>query len=105
MFYRLHCWWTSQVFYTHIVVTCVLGVPQLKGIMLDYMRQLMKAMPDKCKMQSYSYGSPGTNSLPCLSDHKFGVLTYRVHLYSLVKNLGVTLDSDVSMSQHITNMY
>ncbi|KAL8601614.1 hypothetical protein ACOMHN_003880 [Nucella lapillus] len=31
----------------------------LKGIMVDYMRQLMKAMPDKCKMQSYSYGSAG----------------------------------------------
>ena len=86
-------------------MTCVLGVPQLKGIMLDYMRQLMKAMPDKCKMQSYSYGSPGTNSLPCLSDHKSCVLTYCVHLYSLFKNLGVTLDSDLSMSQHITNMY
>ncbi|XP_076441680.1 cytoplasmic FMR1-interacting protein 2-like [Babylonia areolata] len=31
----------------------------LKGIMVDYMRQLMKAMPDKCKMQMYSYGSAG----------------------------------------------
>lgn len=31
----------------------------VKGILLDYMKQLMKAMPDKCKMQKYEYGSPG----------------------------------------------
>ncbi|KAK7103491.1 cytoplasmic FMR1-interacting protein 1 homolog [Littorina saxatilis] len=31
----------------------------LKGIMLDYMKQLMKVMPEKCKLQSYSYSSPG----------------------------------------------
>nr|KAG5711988.1 hypothetical protein BaRGS_026429 [Batillaria attramentaria] len=31
----------------------------VSGIMLDYMRQLMKAMPDKCRMHKYEYGSPG----------------------------------------------
>lgn len=46
---------------TAVVIEEVLKSNQmfLKGILLDYMRQLMKVMPPKCKMQSYSYGSPG----------------------------------------------
>lgn len=31
----------------------------VNGILLDYMKQLMKAMPEKCKMQKYEYTSPG----------------------------------------------
>ncbi|XP_025103789.1 cytoplasmic FMR1-interacting protein 2-like isoform X2 [Pomacea canaliculata] len=31
----------------------------VSGELLPYMKLLMKAMPEKCKMQSYEYGSPG----------------------------------------------
>ena len=38
----------------------MLFVGQLKGTTLEYMKTLMKVMPDICKLQRYDYGSPGT---------------------------------------------
>lgn len=50
----------NNMWYVHV---------QVSGELLPYMKLLMKAMPEKCKMQSYEYGSPGKNLSAILCTH------------------------------------